>query len=114
MPDKKDYDYTVMFWFRSSLTIEDLIRDRHNKHYLFELDGSVQCFIEDGVNINCLPQLPEGDDRYSEPIQLAQIPDIQQWMHLTYIVHSEEGYSTLRLDYPGGSLEMTLGYSSIN
>jgi hypothetical protein len=35
-------------------------------------------------------------------------------MHLTYTAHATENYSTLRIDYPGGSLETVLGYASIS
>lgn len=47
------FDYTVMFWFRSSLSLDELIRDRHQKHHLFELDGSVRCFLLDGLTLDC-------------------------------------------------------------
>jgi len=35
-------------------------------------------------------------------------------MHLTYTAHANENYSTLRVDYPGGSLDTVLGYASIS
>jgi hypothetical protein len=104
---------------------------------LFELDGSVQCFFIDGVNLDCNPPASNSTVTVKNatnstnsinstkpantttitarnPILLTKIPDIEQWMHLTYTAHATENYSTLRIDYPGGSLETVLGYASIS
>jgi hypothetical protein len=41
LPGRRIFDYTVMFWFRSSLSLEELMREKNSKQFLFELDGSV-------------------------------------------------------------------------
>jgi hypothetical protein len=43
LPRSRDFDYTVMFWFRSSLSYDDLKVSDHildKRTYLFELPGS--------------------------------------------------------------------------
>lgn len=99
-----------MFWFRSAKSSDELIKDRIQRHYLFELTGSVQCFIQGGKTLECSPKGSSSTDS----IKLADIPDFQQWIHLTYTARSKENNATLRLDYAGGKVEMTLGYATIN
>lgn len=48
MPRERNLDYTVMFWFRSSKSFDELKQDLHilnTKAYLFDLPGSAACWI---------------------------------------------------------------------
>jgi len=53
----------------------------NTRAYIFELPGSAQCWVTRSSTedpwIECTP----GD---SYKIKLADLPDIQSWMHLTY------------------------------
>jgi hypothetical protein len=114
-PDKDEFDYTIMFWFRSHLSIQDLIHDSYNKHYLFEMEGSVSCFLSEGTKLKCsTTAVDENGAPQPYEIQLAVLPDIQQWIHLTYTAHSKEKYSTLRIDFPTEFKEVRGGYASLS
>ena len=41
VPSQKVYDYTVMFWFRSAKSLQELQKENVKRHYLFELTGGV-------------------------------------------------------------------------
>ena len=48
MPQTRLFDYTVMFWFRSAKSLSELASDDsilNQKAYLFEMPGSVACFV---------------------------------------------------------------------
>ena len=36
MPTTEKFDYTIMFWFRSHQTVEDLVYDNDSRAYLFD------------------------------------------------------------------------------
>ena len=86
MPGYREFDYTIMFWFRSQKSLLDLQSDEsilNKKAYLFELPGSASCYVtrteeEESPYIGC--NTP-GDNL---KIKLADLPDLQSWMHLTY------------------------------
>ena len=74
-----------MFWVRSKYDYAYLSTDNeinNNRRYLFEIVGGCSCWItrkegEYGPRLVC-----NGGDNFF--IDLAEIPDIQAWMHLTY------------------------------
>ena len=48
MPNTRDFDYTVMFWFRSQKSLTELNTDDsilNEKAFLFELPGSASCYV---------------------------------------------------------------------
>ena len=84
MPRQRKFSYTVMFWFRSEKSLRELRSDEsilNKRAYIFELPGSAQCWVTrtdtEDPWIECTP-----GDYYK--IKLADLPDIQAWMHLTY------------------------------
>ena len=76
MPNTRDFDYTVMFWFRSHKSISELKVDDsilNKKAYIFDLPGSASCYVtrteELAPHIQCTP----GEDL---KIDLDELPDI--------------------------------------
>ena len=95
MPQTPLFDYTVMFWFRSAKSLAELSSDESildQKAFLFELPGSAGCYVTrssgsnagDGPWLQCTPVGQEEKYKDDFKINLADLPDIQTWMHLTY------------------------------
>jgi hypothetical protein len=86
MPSYREFDYTIMFWFRSLKSLSDLQDDDsilNKKAYLFELPGSTACYVsrteeEESAYIACSTP---GDNL---KMKLADLPDLKSWMHFTY------------------------------
>jgi len=95
-PRTQLFDYTLMFWVRSLKSYEELRIDpaiKDTKAYLFKLENSVGCYITrsevttsnkvivDGPWLQC----DSGDGLgLMIKIDLAELPDMKAWMHITY------------------------------
>ena len=48
MPNRREFDYTVMFWFRSHKSLAELETDDsilNRKAFLFDLPGAASCYV---------------------------------------------------------------------
>ena len=128
------YDYTLMFWFRSILSYEELLVSEeieNTKAYLFKLENSVGCYvtrdnpIKEGYDIagpfmRCESGDPEEGSNDIE-INLFDLPDIESWMHITYsaiynpasALSSVKSESYLRIDISTYSNEWRGGYRAV-
>ena len=53
LPATPKFDYTIMFWFRSHLSAEELIYESDSKAYLFDFPECCSCYIENGKALKC-------------------------------------------------------------
>ena len=54
--NKQEFDYTISFWFRSRLSLEELERDYGDKKaYLFQIKDGPSCFIKNARRLHCDP-----------------------------------------------------------
>jgi hypothetical protein len=85
MPSSANFDYTIMFWFRSHQSVDELVHDKGYKAYLFDFPDCCACFIEDGTKFKCTIE-SEGDDAVDTAFELDvdRLPDIQSWIHFTF------------------------------
>ena len=97
LPRTQLFDYTLMFWMRSTQSYAELSTDpniKDTKAYLFKLVNGVGCYItrtetvENQKIVTGGPWLrcESGDTNGTGDIEvdLAELPDIQAWMHLTF------------------------------
>jgi len=85
------------------------------KKYLFELPGGASCYITRtataGPWLRCTPGVEKDFS-----IDLAELPDIQSWMHLTYSANyssATKSESYLRIDISSFSKVVRGAYASI-
>ena len=126
------YDYTLMFWVRSVSSFEDLKVDptiKNIKSYLFKLENSVGCYIsreeaEDSTVTKepyILCETGNGSTTNDIEIMLADLPDVQSWMHFTYsaiykpasTLSGIRSESYLRIDISTFHIIRTGGYKPI-
>ena len=102
MPATGEFDYTMMFWFRSTQSIEELVHDS-GKAYLFDFPGCCSCYIEDGVTFKC--NVMHGDSSVANPYEfpINALPDIQSWMHLTFSAE----WGNTQVDVDAGTAAIT-------
>ena len=91
---RQDFDYTLMFWFRSGRSLAELRDDEtllRQRKYLFDIptivddsQGSLGCYVHrDWDYYDGEPYLGcTTSDEFK--IRLEFFPDIEAWMHLTY------------------------------
>ena len=77
------FDYTVMFWFKSAKSLAELQTDDsilNQKAFLFELPGSVGCYVsrinQEGPFLQCVPVGDNSNDGGDLKIDLAKLNDI--------------------------------------
>ena len=98
MPNFREFDYTLMFWFRSQMSYAELLTDDridNQAAYIFELPGSGSCYMfrdDEGVWLQCTPASAQFK------INLSEFADLQAWMHLTYSADLSASTSTLTID----------------
>ena len=114
MPYKKEFDYTVSFWFRSHRNLLDFERDFGDKKaYLFDLGGP-SCYILNAKKLVCDPDA-------SVEFDLSELPDFQAWIHLTYSANHAPGTFTadtsksyVRIDCSGFTRSASGSYAAIS
>ena len=128
------FDYTLMFWFRSILSYEeletyDVIEGK--RAYLFKLEKSVGCYITRAKSTNLeigktkpflrCETANEDEETKDIEVDLFELPDIESWMHITYsAVYNPASQSSgivsesyLRIDISTYSNEWRGGYQPI-
>ena len=97
LPAAAQFNYTVMFWFRSHLSTAEITHVTGTQRFtLFELQGGAGCYVE-GTTLKCNPEAPLTQDVTNEQegdinikrgslfeLDLRRLPDLKQWTHLTY------------------------------
>ena len=97
MPKERLFDYTVMFWFRSHMTLEELRNDDsilNTNLRLFELPGAVACSVTRSLSED--PYIVCNTPSDTMKVMLADLPDIQAWMHLTFSANHDDSYGPNR------------------
>ena len=93
MPKQRLFDYTVMFWFRSHKTYDELLTDEtilNKKARLFELPGAVACSITRTSTED--PHIVCNTRSDNLKLSLADLPDLKAWMHLTFAANYGDDY----------------------
>ena len=142
MPQQSEFDYTISFWFRSKLSLEQMAQAYYERDaYLFEIKDGPACFIKDAKMLKCNPsrvtfenvevaQVVDGTESVTEvanevvemiEFDLSRLKDFQQWIHVIYSANhrpgtndARESYSYLRIDVQGFNYLFTGGYAPIS
>lgn len=62
LPVATRFNYTVMFWFRSHLSMAEITHVTSTQRFtLFELAGGAGCYVE-GTSLKCNPSAPLEED----------------------------------------------------